>query len=60
MGEGGRVMTGDSLETNVRSSGFCRDGLVRVGIFHVARGPDIAGGLGRALIDRLIKELGRF
>lgn len=59
MGEGRRVMTRNSLETNVQSSGFCRDGFIRVGIFHMARGPGIAGGLGRALIDSLIKELGR-
>lgn len=37
----------------------CRDGFVRVGIYHVARGPGIAGGTDIALIDRLIKELGR-
>lgn len=43
----------------VRSSGFCREGLVRVGIFHVAPGPGIAGGIGKALIDSFIKELDR-
>lgn len=43
----------------VRSSGFCREGLVRVGIFHMAPGPGIAGGIGTALIDSLIKELDR-
>lgn len=59
MGEGRRVMTRGSLETNVRSSGFRRDRFVRAGIFHMARGPGIAGGLGRALIDSLIEELGR-
>lgn len=39
--------------------GVRRDGFLRVGTYHAARGPGIAGGTDTALIDSLIKELGR-
>lgn len=34
----------------VRSCGFCRDGFVRVGIYDMAQGPGITGGLDTALL----------